>query len=297
MFFRLFARMVSGSLLPALGSAFNMMALFAPTQTGALALYLFSRPRPSKARRHQDVFIDRAQKKAIQVNGTHIQYYHWEGRGPAVLLAHGWESNASRWAPLVEALQEKGYTVFAVDAPGHGASGGKIFTVKIYAEVLGKLVSHLKPDSLIGHSAGGMAAIYMLHQSPIMPLQHLVLLSVPSELEQLMDTFRRMSFMGERVFQGMQRAFVQKYGWQMADFSLSRFITKISVPGLLLHDRGDPVAPYNGALEIQRNWRGASFVAFEGLGHSLPGARVIHTIVDYLEVAPRHPSIPEADTQ
>lgn len=297
MFFKLFSRMVSGSLLPALGSAFNMMALFAPTQAGALALYLFSRPRPSKGRKHQDSFIDGAQKGEIHVNGTPIRFYHWQGQGPAVLLAHGWESNASRWAPLVEALLKKGYTVFAVDAPGHGASGGTLFTVKMYAEVLQELVSHLKPDIMVGHSAGGMAAVFMLHQSSATSLQHLILLSVPAELQQLMDTFRRMSFMGDRVFQGMQRAFAQKYGWQMSDFSLSRFIANISVPGLLLHDRDDPVAPYSGALDMQRNWRGASFASFEGLGHSLPGTEVIHTILAYLEVAHQRHSISEADTQ
>ncbi len=297
MLFSLFSRIVSGALLPALGSAFNLLALFAPTMAGGLALYLFSKPRPSKARKHQEKFIAGAQKGEILVNGTLIRFYHWEGQGPTILLAHGWESNASRWAPLVGALQEKGYPVFAVDAPGHGASGSTIFTVKMYAEVLQELMHHLKPQVLVGHSAGGMAAVFMLQQSPTSPLQHLILLSVPSELDQLMDTFRRMSFMGDRVFQGMQQAFVQKYGWQMADFSLSRFISNISTPGLLLHDRDDPVAPFSGALEVQRNWRGASFVGFEGLGHSLPGAEVIHTILDYLEEAPRQASVPKADPQ
>lgn len=297
MLFTLFSRIVSGALLPALGNTFNLLALFAPTKAGGLALYLFSKPRPSKARKHQDVFIEGAQRGEIQVNGTLVRFYRWEGRGPAVLLAHGWESNASRWAPLVKALQEKDYTVYAIDAPGHGASDGTIFTVKIYAEALQELTRYLKPDVLVGHSAGGMAAVFMLHQSPVTPLQHLILLSAPAELEQLMDTFRRMSFMGERVFQGMQRAFVQKYGWPMSDFSLSRFISNISLPGLLLHDRDDPVAPYSGALDVQRNWRGASFATFEGLGHSLPGAEVIHTILDYLEEAPYQASVPKADSQ
>jgi len=295
MLFNLLSRAVSGALLPALGSAFHIVALFAPTQAGAMALQLFSRPRPSKARKHQDIFINGAKKGEIHVNGTQVRFYHWEGQGPAVLLAHGWESNASRWAPLVQSLQEKGYAIYAVDAPGHGASGGTVFTVKIYAEVLQELLCLLQPDVLIGHSAGGMAAVFTLHQNPgTTPLKRLILLSVPSELEQLMDTFRRMSFMGERVFRGMQRAFVRKYGWKMADFSLSRFLADIPVKGLILHDRDDPVAPYLGAQELQRHWRDATLIPFEGLGHSLPGMQVNHTILQYLEAYFRNPLSPQS---
>ena len=277
-----FSQFLSGTLLYSLGGTLNMLALLAPTTAGAIALKLFSMPRPSKARKHQEAFIAGAKKLEIGINGVAVRYYIWEGKGPAVLLAHGWESNASRWAPLISALQREGFAVYALDAPAHGASGGSIFTVKLYAEVLQELMPILRPDVLVGHSAGGMAAVFMLHQAPEMPLQRLVLLSVPAELEQLMDTFRRMSYMGERVFGGMQRAFVRRYGWQMKDFSLSRFIAGVEVPGLLLHDREDPVAPYAGAIELHRHWRGSTFIPFEGLGHSLPGEQVIQTIVNHL---------------
>ena len=197
--------------------------------------------------------------------------------------------------PTVQALQDRGYEVYAIDAPAHGHSGGKIFTVKRYAEVLREVVETLRPDILIGHSAGGMAAVFMLQQAPQLPVARLVLLSVPSELELLMDTFRRMTYMGERVFKGMQRAFYRKYGWQMTDFSLGRFLRSVQIPGLLLHDRDDPVAPYAGALDMHRSWQNATLLSFDGLGHSLPGDTVIQAIVQYLDAAPG--SIPETDPE
>ena len=277
-----FSQFLSGALLYSLGGSLNVLALFSPTAAGAIALKLFSIPRPSKARKHQESFIAGAKKSEIGINGVAVRYYTWEGKGPAVLLAHGWESNASRWAPLVQALLGQGFAVYALDAPAHGASGGRVFTVKLYADVLQELMPILRPAVLVGHSAGGMAAVFMLQRAPATSLQRLVLLSVPSELEQLMDTFRRMSYMGARVFRGMQKAFVRRYGWQMTDFSLSRFIADVEAPGLLLHDREDPVAPYAGALEMHRNWRGSTFIPFEGLGHSLPGEQVIQTIANYL---------------
>ena len=292
----LFSKFMAGALIPAIGGMINAVAFFSPTTAGAIALDLFSRPRAAKSRRHDPVFLAGVSwQRAYVYQGPPVYCYAWAGDGPKVLLAHGWESNASRWRPTVQALQDRGYEVYAIDAPAHGHSGGKIFTVKRYAEVLREVVETLRPDILIGHSAGGMAAVFMLQQAPQLPVARLVLLSVPSELELLMDTFRRMTYMGERVFKGMQRAFYRKYGWQMTDFSLGRFLRSVQIPGLLLHDRDDPVAPYAGALDMHRSWQNATLLSFDGLGHSLPGDTVIQAIVQYLDAAPG--SIPETDPE
>jgi len=294
----LFSKLVAGAFLPALGSIVNAVAFFSPITAGAIALDLFSRPRAAKSRRHDPAFLASVSwQRDYLYEGTSIRCYAWAGKGRKVLLAHGWESNSSRWAPMVRALQDRGYEVYAVDAPAHGDSGGSIFTVKRYAEVLKEIVDTLRPDMLIGHSAGGMAAVFMLQQAPQLPVARLILLAVPSELELLMDTFRRMTFMGDRVFKGMQRAFHRKYGWRMADFSLSRFIREVRVPGLLLHDRGDSVAPYTGALEMHRNWKDGEIISFEGLGHSLPGDAVISAVMQYLDAGDTTPSVTKTDSE
>lgn len=266
----------------ALGAYLNTLALLAPRRAGAIALALFSRPRSHKSRTHNAELLSQARQERLEINASHIRYYHWEGAGPRVLLAHGWESNASRWAPLIHALQEQGYDLIAPDAPAHGYSGGKIFNVRLYAEALYALQQHVHADILIGHSAGGMAAVYLLYNHREIKVQHLVLLAVPSELERLMDTFRRMTYMSDAVFAGMQEAFQHRYGWAMRDFSLRRFIQECAVPGLLIHDREDPIAPYEEGLSIHQHWPGSRMITTVGLGHSLPGETVVSEILEHL---------------
>ncbi|MBK8654027.1 MAG: alpha/beta hydrolase [Haliscomenobacter sp.] len=109
------------------------------------------------------------------------------------------------------------------------------------------------------------------------------MLAVPSELDVLMDRFRRMVGMNETVFHGMMDAFHGRYGWKMSDFSIRRFIQEVRVPGLLIHDRNDPIAPLEEGLSIHRNWKNSRLTVTQGLGHSLHGEEVVRTIIDYLE--------------
>ncbi|MFZ4561148.1 MAG: alpha/beta fold hydrolase [Saprospiraceae bacterium] len=266
----------------AVGSGVSAYALFSKKRAGALALQLFSKPRAAKSRLHNQELLALSQAKSLSSGGDTIRYYHWQGDGPRVLLAHGWESNASRWAPLVHALREQGYDILAPDAPAHGQSGGAIFNVALYSDVLKVLCSQYSPNLIIGHSAGGMAAVFMLHRFPEIAPERLVLLSSPSELEHLMDTFRRMVYMSGRTFAGMQEAFYEKYNWRMRDFSIQHFVQALTIPGLLIHDQQDAIVPFEEGLAIHQNWKGSRMVSTEGLGHSLPGERVLEEIIRYV---------------
>ena len=274
--------LISTLVLFAVGSGVNAYALFSKKRAGTVALQLFSRPRAAKSRIHNQELLALSQPKSLQTGGDTIRYFHWPGNGPRILLAHGWESNASRWAPLVYALREQGYDILAPDAPAHGQSGGAIFNVAIYADVLNALCSQYAPSVVVGHSAGGMAAVFMLYRFPQIAPERLVLLSSPSELEHLMDTFRRMVYMNKRTFAGMQETFHEKYGWHMRDFSLQRFVHTLPIPGLLIHDKADSLVPLAEGIAIHQNWKGSRMVTTEGLGHSLPGVQVLEEIIRYI---------------
>ena len=49
-------------------------------------------------------------------------YVETHGRGPDVVLLHGWGMNGTVWRHVVPALSED-YCLHLVDMPGHGKSG------------------------------------------------------------------------------------------------------------------------------------------------------------------------------
>jgi pimeloyl-ACP methyl ester carboxylesterase len=101
----------------------------------------------------------------------HVRVFVDETRrcGGALLAVHGMSHTAATWAPFAEAVFAAGgpCRVYALDLPGHGASGlprGLPFgglVVDDYATALQQALQHLQRDGadlrvVIGHSMGGL---------------------------------------------------------------------------------------------------------------------------------------------
>jgi alpha-beta hydrolase superfamily lysophospholipase len=106
-------------LAKAIGFYLNVLSYFLPRQTAKIAYSLFSKPRKGKLKENHLPSIF-AEAKREQLNDSQI--YIWKGNQKIILLAHGWESNSSRWKKLLHQLRKNEYTVIAIDAPAHGLS-------------------------------------------------------------------------------------------------------------------------------------------------------------------------------
>src|SRR6185295_4257728 len=110
----------------------------APGAAASLALALFRRPP-----RHQDSpeereAIARAEPLHLSLDGRPLAAWRW-GHGPAVLLVHGWGSRGSRLGSFVTPLTAAGYSVVAFDAPGHGASAGRLSSLPQFISAIERL--------------------------------------------------------------------------------------------------------------------------------------------------------------
>lgn len=277
-------RQMSSIALKSIGWSLNVMAQISPPYAGEQALKLFTRPRSRKSNTHHPEVLDSSERIRFFIEELDlvITGFRWPGTGPTVFLAHGWESNTSRWLPLIRALRAMNYQIIGVDAPAHGFSEGSAFNVPMYTRVLQRIFENYPPDIFIGHSAGGMAGVYHLTLEKQPAFQQLILLAVPYELEDLMDTFRRLVGMNDRVFIELKAAFEAHFGFPMSAFSIQQFVKEVQVPGIIIHDKDDTIAPYAGGVAIHRNWMGSKLYTTDGLGHSLPGDQVVDTVVNYL---------------
>ena len=89
-------------------------------------------------------------------------HYQVVGKGPAVVLLHGFLESSSMWDRLIPLLAEKN-TVVTIDLPGHGLSGciDEIHTMELLAETVHKVIDNLNLGriSIMGHSMGGYVAL------------------------------------------------------------------------------------------------------------------------------------------
>ncbi len=109
-------------------------------------------------------------KQAITtVNGVRV-HFGVQGRGPDVLLIHGWASSRRMWAELAERLAGR-YRCWSLDLPGCGDSdkpAGDWYTIPNFTATLhGFMAQHqLEPVRVIGHSMGGMIALHLAASHP-----------------------------------------------------------------------------------------------------------------------------------
>jgi len=252
---------------------------------GKIAYHLLTTPRRLGDDPGTDVFLKEAEIFTFRHGEHDVQSYHWPGDGPSVLLLHGWESSTARWFEMFGPLQKAGFDIYAIDAPAHGRSGGKKFNVFMYCQVLDNYFKQhdFAPDYWIGHSGGGMAAIYYACKPEFSYTpKRIISMAVPGQLENFIDKFCEMVGANDRVKYGIEHHFHRHLDHRFADIDFTEFVKKVAVPGLVIHDEEDDVAPIAGARKMQANWEGAEIVTTVGRGHSLTGKEVPEIVIGYL---------------
>jgi pimeloyl-ACP methyl ester carboxylesterase len=104
----------------------------------------------------------------IPFKGANI-YSETHGKGPVIVLLHGFLENSTMWKNLIPELSKRNKVV-AIDLLGHGNSDclGYIHTMELFAENVAAVLKHLKirKYSLIGHSLGGYVALALAEKHP-----------------------------------------------------------------------------------------------------------------------------------
>jgi pimeloyl-ACP methyl ester carboxylesterase len=107
-----------------------------------------------------------ALQKSVQKN---LLNYQVSGKGPAIVLLHGFLESCEIWKSYVRKLKET-FRVIAVDLPGHGASAnlGAVHSMDDMAEAVRKVLNSLGINSciMVGHSMGGYVTLAFAEKYP-----------------------------------------------------------------------------------------------------------------------------------
>lgn len=266
-----------------IGLKINSVSLLSSKLAGRMALFLFTKPLKGKIKEKQSDFLDTAFHEELTYQDTPIMTYRWLGNNKTILLVHGWESNSARWKSMIPELQAKGHSVVALDAPAHGRSGSKRFNAILYAEFIHEAVKRFQPEILVGHSVGGMASIYYLHKYQTPSIKKVVLLGAPSEFSDVISRYFLMMGYNKRTIKAIEKRIKYKYGMEINDFSSVKHLQTILSEGLIIHDKTDPVIPYDDAVLINSNFKNSTLITTEGLGHSLYHESVSEHIYQFID--------------
>ena len=269
-------------IIKTIGSTLNFISSFAPSYASRKAIKLFATPRKGRYIDAELPVLQSAYVDELEYNKMAVFSYRWLGKGPTVLLAHGWESNAARWHYLLKPLKENNYNVIAVDAPAHGNSGSSEFNAILYSEFINIVAQKYQPEIIIGHSVGGMASIFFQNKYQLKSLKKMITLGSPAHFEGVFDRYSQMMNYNSKIVNGMNDLVVNRFGNLPSYFSAAKLSETISIEGLIVHDEKDKIIPYSDALLINKHFKNSTLVTTQNLGHGLKGESATKSILDFI---------------
>ncbi len=206
------------------------------------------------------------------------------GEGPAVLLAHGWDSRRSHWSAFVPALTEAGFTALAIDAPAHGDSPGEISHMPLYARKIRESGRQIGPlHGIVGHSFGAGAAAIALARG--LDAGRGVFIAGPTSIDGLMARWCRARGISEADIPRFIDLVAEIVGENTDFFDLTTEAVRIETPGLIVHDRNDDDIPLTDAENLARAWKNSRLFVTERFGHKriLIARPVVQEVIGFLK--------------
>jgi pimeloyl-ACP methyl ester carboxylesterase len=271
------------SVIKALGIYLELLARIAPRAAARKGFQLFCRPTAPAPTPRQLEFLNSAEKFTIDHDGFCVQAYRWGSGEKKILFLHGWQSHSYRWKAYIEALPKEDFTIYALDAPGHGLSSGHFLTVPLYSTLIRNFIKEQGGlHAAIGHSLGGFSLLHALYEAPDLSLDRVVLLAPPGEASDFISVFQKTLGLSDRTVKLVTDYFAHRYGVGPDFFSSQRFATNLRVRGLIIHDVDDTEAPYRYSPRLHAAWQASTLISTKGFGHNLKSISVVKTVADFV---------------
>lgn len=215
------------------------------------------------------------------VHGVNVNYIQY-GKGPDIVLLHGWGQNIEMMQFLGDPLSSK-YRITILDFPGFGKSEEpkEAWTIEDYRDMLHELVEKLKikNPTVIGHSFGGRVAICYAAKYEV---NKVVLFGAPcvrvkKELSLKEKTLKRAKKLpGMKKIAELAKNYIGSRDYKAAspimreilvntvNEDLSSYAKEITAPTLLIWGEQDEEAPVSEARLLEKLLKDGALIVLPG---------------------------------
>jgi len=221
--------------------------------------------------------INIAEKPIIDFEQIRIPIYSL-GEGKKILLVHGWGSRASHMSLLARTISNSGYKVFLFDAPAHSSITNNhqktTSSMFEFGRAISTVANHLgNIHAVVAHSIGGLATLfaltgYMKLKNYRFNSQKIVLISSPSNVEQVLLSFSRSHNLTVSEHNTLRNNLELEFDFKVSDYCVSKAVENLCQEVLVIHDEDDEEAPVSNALFFKNSLPKANLHLTNNLGHS-----------------------------
>jgi pimeloyl-ACP methyl ester carboxylesterase len=223
-------------------------------------------PVSERALPKQTEWLEQTEAVRFRVDGRDIAGYS-AGRGPTVLLVHGWGERAATMGAFVEPLVKSGYRVVGIDLPGHGATSTGETNIFECSRALRGVAAQLGVYAVVAHSMGGYVAMVALREG--LSPERVVLIAPASNVRHVLEKFTFLFRLPPKAAAGLRANIERRFDadvWDRLDIvTLAR---RFRFPALIVHDLEDPQVDVDDSKALAGAWDRARIITTEGLGHT-----------------------------
>jgi len=263
------------------------LGAIAPRAADELGARMFFTPRRSRRWTAPNVPIP-GNSFRFSVGEWELACWSW-GRGPAVILVHGWEGYAAQMTRFVEPLIGAGFRVVAFDMPAHGGSTGRHLSGFDMADAIQAVANAFSPvRALISHSLGGTASIFAMSHG--LQVERVVLLAPAAEPTHFARLLAGWLGFSKTRAGGMFERIEHRLGMRLEEAGVLRLVPKMRAPLLLMHDPEDPEVPFDHGKAIAEAWPGARLERLSQMGHRamLRDPSIISSVAAFIATPDAH---------
>tara|TARA_S200000501_G_scaffold143759_1_gene135674 strand:+ start:345 stop:1274 length:930 start_codon:yes stop_codon:yes gene_type:complete len=249
--------------------------------------YIWTKPLRYKIPDREIPITNSSNFSMVKINEINkiVKCYRWIGKGPKILVVHGWSARASNMFYIIQELIYQGYDVYSFDAPAHGDSPSKTTSIPEFIACIKQLSNSVNSMyAIIGHSGGGFAAIYYTAMYD-RNLEKLVIISPFNSVYELFQNFFKLIKIGNKVGHLLIDFFNKKTGIKIdQNLTAHKLIKLINSNVLLIHDENDSEIPISDSRKIKKNIKRGEVFFTKELGHRriLRAKSVKNKIINFL---------------
>jgi pimeloyl-ACP methyl ester carboxylesterase len=254
-----------------------------PPLARAAAVRLFCTPMTRHRARADEIgVLPSAVGGSVSIDGNRVRYWRW-GRGPAVLLVHGWGGSGGQLAAFIAPLVARGYSAVTFDAPAHGDSDGSTSTLLQFAATVEAVVSRVgAPVATVAHSLGSTAVAYAAGRG--VAVGRVALISAAANPLAYFRAFLDLLGIPAAHRPRYERHFEEKLDFRWHEVAVPQFARYMPMPMLAVHDLDDRDVSWRESAAIVEAWPNSRLVTTSGLGHNriLRDEGVVRQVVEFV---------------
>ena len=254
-----------------------------------LALYLFFRPQRFKRPVREQEMHDHALQTSCYVPDIDkvIQVFRFAGKGPKVLLLHGWSGRGTQLFAFADELRKSNAEVVTFDMPAHGQSlGNKTNIVELVACIKEVHTKYGPFDHAIAHSMGSMALLRALRDGILM--KSVAIIGSGDKIRNVFYRFSEQLQFSDKVTEQMIQTVEKKFGMNLESYSSSMSLEHLEMPLLIVHDKDDKETPFTYSKDLHKIANNSELLLTSGLGHHriLRDSKTVQQIVQFINQHP-----------